>query len=157
MNVAIILAFFFRFILVPVVLIGIMVWAWNQTDSEFRRISAFWLGILIAVLVIVVSFFRSSEFFVSLDANQPFTLEASAITTNVVIGLTLGLGSMLITRLLSLDIARAALIAALAAGSLIALYEYFFNSVVRDQVLLVALSFVIGALAYMVFGPSPKR
>jgi hypothetical protein len=64
---------------------------------------------------------------------------------------------MLISRTLSVDAATAALIAALAAGSLIALYEYFFNSAVRDQVLLVAISFVIGALAYVVFGPSSRR
>lgn len=157
MNVAVVLAFFFRFILVPIILLAIMIWAWTMTDSEFRRISAFWLGILVAILVIVVSFFRNTSFFVSLNATQAFTLNGPAVTFNVVLGLVLGFGSMLITRLFSLEIARAALIAALAAGSLIELYEYVFSSSVRDQVLLLSLSFVIGTLAYIVFGPSSER
>ncbi|HEY7022227.1 MAG TPA: hypothetical protein VH349_14000 [Ktedonobacterales bacterium] len=157
MNVAIVLAGFFRFVLVPLVLLGILGWAWSQTNSELRRISGFWLGILIAILVIVVSFFQSQDFTVTLSATQPFELGTGSIVTNVLIGLALGFVSMLISRTLSVDAATAALIAALAAGSLIALYEYFFNSAVRDQVLLVAISFVIGALAYVVFGPSSRR
>jgi hypothetical protein len=68
MNVAIVLAGFFRFVLVPLVLLGILGWAWSQTNSELRRISGFWLGILVAILVIVVSFFQSQDFSVTLSA-----------------------------------------------------------------------------------------
>src|SRR5689334_21977224 len=117
-DVAYGLAFAFRFVLIPLILHGIIIWSlsligFDTTNSSYgssssisfeddkegpRRWYAFLLGIAVALLIIVVTLFNGATLSLSLDPTQPFQMDTGAIVVYIGLGLAIGLGSMAISR-----------------------------------------------------------
>jgi hypothetical protein len=80
-------------------------------------------------------------------------MDAASITRDVVLGGLSGLAAMALTRFLNKSKAASLVIAAVSSASLVGVYYVFVGMVARDDILVVALSVVIGAIAFRVFGP----
>jgi hypothetical protein len=144
---------FFRFIFTPALLLGTMGWAWALTDGKTERVYAFWLGIFVSILVIVLNLLSHPQIALVPDASASFSMDAASITRDVVLGGLSGLAAMALTRFLNKSKAASLVIAAVSSASLVGIYYVFVGMVARDDILVVALSVVIGAIAFRVFGP----
>jgi hypothetical protein len=151
------LATIFSFIIVPAILLGFLGWAWRlsgagskySSDRTEARIYAFWLGISVAVLLIIVNLITSYYNVPNFSSiPQSNSIDTSAITGNIVLGIVAGLVAMAVSRLFSNALAISALIATISCSSLLALYNVILNSLSRDQFLFGTLGALIGALAY---------
>jgi uncharacterized membrane protein len=148
------LVIFFRFIFTPALLLGTMGWAWRLTGEKTERVYAFWLGIFVAILAIVLNLLLHPQLVIVPDASASFSPDSSSIARDVLLGVLIGVVAMAVTRYLDKTKAAALIISAVAAASLIGIYYVFVGTDVRDDILVGTLSFVIGTIAFRVFGPA---
>ena len=142
---------FFRFVFTPALLIGTTIWAGKLANEKTERTYAFWLGIFIGILIMVLNLLTRPTFVFAPDAIESFS--PGNITLDLVLGLSAGIAAMAMTRFLNQAKAAALVITAVSAASLIGIYYVFVGTAVRDNILVASLSFVIGAIGFRVFGP----
>jgi hypothetical protein len=147
------LTVFFRFVFTPALLVGTMGWSWKLTEEKTERAYAFWLGIFVAILVIVLNLLTHPQIEIVPDALASFSPDTSSITRDVVLGGSMGGVAMALTRFLDKTKMASLIIAAVSSASLIGIYYVFIGTAARDDILVGTLSFVIGAIAFRVFAP----
>lgn len=144
-----------RFLVIPSILGG-MVWlGWHivqlPAHSEDQKISktyAFWLGWVIFVLIVTLSLF--SRFFTPEHSINAF----GRVWFYVAIGFVAGFAIVAAVHSFLEIRAISALVLILTSSGSIALYFYIFVNTLRDAILLLAVSSLGGALAYVVFFPN---
>ena len=87
------------------------------------------------------------------NASASFAPNSAGVIVDILVGLAAGGGAMAITRFLNSAKVASLVITAVSAAGLIGIYYVFVGNQLRDNILLITLSFVIGTIAYRVFGP----
>jgi hypothetical protein len=153
-----------RVFVIPFILLAILRLAWviahapsSDKNQEVSKRLAFWLGFAIFVLVVVVSLSTGfltrsgTDLFSGLVSQNPLSDDVllSHIALGVILGAAIMAGVHLLIRLRAISI----FVALLATTSLAGLYYYILGDQLRDPILVVTISMLIGALAYAMFFP----
>lgn len=149
------LSWIIRFLVVPAIL-GITVYvskyiAWLPSENEYQRISktyAFWLGCVIFVLVVGLNIFTG--FLIPDQPVDAFRVALLFVTGGFIVGAAMmaAVHSFIKTRAISI------FVLILSSSGLSTMYFYLFVERLRDAILLLAVSMLIGSLAYVVLFPS---
>ncbi|HEX8733442.1 MAG TPA: hypothetical protein VF725_15440 [Ktedonobacterales bacterium] len=144
---------FFRFLFTPLLLMFTTAWVYRTAEHDSRAESkwAFWLGVFVAILVIVLNLLQHLPTFLA-GAFEPFSPNGIEITADLIFGFLSGVGSMVITQMFDGTRRSLVVIAAVTAACLLGLY-FDFVSGSSDNIMIFTLCFVIGAIAARIFGP----
>ena len=118
-NIAVVILLFFRFVFTPGLLIGTTIWAATLTSARTIRIYAFWLGIFIGILVIVLNLLTTPDFVFVPNASASFAPNSAGVIVDILVGLAAGGGAMAITRFLNSAKVASLVITAVSAAGLI--------------------------------------
>lgn len=150
-----IVRFLIEWLLIPGILLCELLLAYYiaraETPDDNQRISkamAFYLGLAIFVLAVVLNLFNHFPFVYRVNAiilGNPVVL--------IVFGVLIGAALLAIIHFFLETRAISMLTTIMASTSLISLYFYILVEALRGPVLTVAVSVLIGALVYVVFAP----
>lgn len=153
----IVLTVLIRVLFVPSILLGLLLLAWYivripaTADAEVAKSSAFTLGIVLFVLVMVLNLFGT--LFKTAPNFAVFENPWGHLVVGFLIGAGLiwGVDRFVESKLISV------FITGLASISLVALYFYTFIEAFRDPILAYTVSMLVGGLVYVVVVPSTFR